>query len=557
MLGQVKKDTKEHVTPIAAKLKEGRSVIRPVSQVTLRLKPIEGKDRYASTVDSILRWMAQRAGKTLPNDAWQRRSFELSDIGAQRTAAVALVEPRYWAARLDDADKIFPLRTWITEIGVGIDSDGDTLFGARLVCANRGAEVAFDRSIPGFVKQVITAGPAELNGQLLSKQVRLLTSEDEIDDLVRLMEDPRRHCDVIIFSLPENSLDVKDAAASVKAVHDGTLGSTHVFAITGAASFFLTDRVGRELSVFHRGVRTYRPGFRSWIDQPSNHPLALSHRIVDWPGGGAQAFERWLINQSLANTVYGIDRERELPGFNAVRQHAAMAERKNLKEAGGSDVELLKLFEQDNDQLRKELQEQKEQYDGLLATADTEREMAIQDANAARSLALERLNRIRLLDQRLAEISQKPVIAIPESLNLFEDWCKEHLVGSVEMTNRAYQGIRKSNYHDPQFIYRSLLLLRDFYVPMRIDNSAERRQLYEGALADLQLEESSTGEGVKYAADLYSVQYGGSRRSLDRHLKGGDSRDRRYGFRLYFFWDDDEQIVVVGWLPSHLDNRGS
>ena len=62
---------------------------------------------------------------------------------------------------------------------------------------------------------------------------------------------------------------------------------------------------------------------------------------------------------------------------------------------------------------------------------------------------------------------------------------------------------------------------------------------------------------MKFAADLYSVQYGGSRRPLDRHLKGGISRERRYGFRLYFFWDDESQLVVVGWLPSHLDNRAS
>ena len=29
---------------------------------------------------------------------------------------------------------------------------------------------------------------------------------------------------------------------------------------------------------------------------------------------------------------------------------------------------------------------------------------------------------------------------------------------------------------------------------------------------------------------------------------------RRGSFRLYYFWDEDSQTVVVGWLPSHLDN---
>src|SRR5947209_5672596 len=102
---QPSKDMKDQLTPIAAKLREGRAVIRPVSQVTLRLLAIPGRDRFAATVDDILRWMNRRAGRTLPETAWQRESFDLSDIGAQRTAAVALREPRYWAARLDDADK--------------------------------------------------------------------------------------------------------------------------------------------------------------------------------------------------------------------------------------------------------------------------------------------------------------------------------------------------------------------------------------------------------------------------------------------------------------------
>ncbi len=92
---------------------------------------------------------------------------------------------------------------------------------------------------------------------------------------------------------------------------------------------------------------------------------------------------------------------------------------------------------------------------------------------------------------------------------------------------------------------------------MRIDGGSDKKTAYEAALAKLQLEDSATGDGVKFAADIYSVQYGGQRRILDRHLKGSDSRDRRYGFRLYYIWDDEGQVVVVGWLPSHLDNRAS
>lgn len=551
------KDIKDQLTPIAAKLREGRSVIRPISQVTLRLKAIAGKDRFGTTVDDILRWMNRRAGRTLPEAAWQRQSFELSDIGAQRTAAVALKEPRYWAARLDDADKTVPLRTWVTEIGVGVDASGDVLFGARLICATRGEDEQFDRSVPGFVRPIIASGPAELDGMALRKDPRLLSTEDDVADLVSLLELPGRQGDVLVFALPEGSVNSAEAAASVADVHAKLHGVAHAFVLSGPASFFLTGAVGRNLSVFRQAVRIYRPGFRAWIEQPSNHPLVLPARIAEWDGEGTKAFERWIVNQALAGSVHGPNREDLLPAFNTVRQLAAQVNRVNLRDAGGSDADLLKLFEQDNEQLRAELKEQREQYDGLLVAADAERETATQAANAAKAQALERLHRIRTLQQRLAQNIQRQEASPPDSLDQFEDWCRENLVGAVELVGRAFQGVRKSEYHDPQFLYRALLLLRDYYVPMRVESSPARREAYQSALRSLKLEESSTGDGVKYAADLYSVQYGGTRRSLDRHLKGSDSRDRRFGFRLYFFWDEEGQVAVVGWLPSHLDNHAS
>lgn len=554
---QQSRDFKEQLAPVAAKLREGQSLIRPISQITLRLKPTDGKDRFASTIDQILRWMNRRAGRALPTSAWQRESFELSDIGAQRAAAVSLYAPQYWAARLDDADKSVPLRTWVTEIGVGADSNGDVLFGARLLCVTRGADLPFDRSIPGFARAILTAGPAELDGRVLGAGPTLISSEKEVNSLVQLLENPQRQADVIVFALPDGVSDPTEAAASAKAVYDATIGAAHVFVITGPASFFLTDSVGRELSVFRRAARIYRPGFQAWTAQPSNHPLILPNRISEWDSEGPAAFERWITNQVLGSSIRGPAREERLPSFNSVRQYAAEVDRRQLKTAGGSDSELLKLFEEENDRLRKALKEQREQSDGLLVVADDEREAAMQAANAAKAQALERLYRIRALQQRLNESSGQADVPIPETLDTFEDWCHENLAGTVEVSNRAFQGARKSNYYDPQFIYRVLLLLRDYYVPMRVEGTSERRKAYEAALQDLELEDSLTGDGVKYAPDLYSIQYGDSRRALDRHLKGRNSRDRRYGFRLYFFWDDEGQVAVVGWLPSHLDNRAS
>ena len=49
------------------------------------------------------------------------------------------------------------------------------------------------------------------------------------------------------------------------------------------------------------------------------------------------------------------------------------------------------------------------------------------------------------------------------------------------------------------------------------------------------------------------MTYDGRKTEIDMHLKGGNSRDPRYCFRLYFFWCDEKKRVVVASLPSHLE----
>lgn len=60
--------------------------------------------------------------------------------------------------------------------------------------------------------------------------------------------------------------------------------------------------------------------------------------------------------------------------------------------------------------------------------------------------------------------------------------------------------------------------------------------------------------------DSYFVQYppGATQwKFLELHLKKGTSKDVRFCLRIYFFWDEEIQLVVVGWLPNHLDTKAT
>lgn len=38
-------------------------------------------------------------------------------------------------------------------------------------------------------------------------------------------------------------------------------------------------------------------------------------------------------------------------------------------------------------------------------------------------------------------------------------------------------------------------------------------------------------------------------------LEKGPSRNAARNLRIYFFWDEEDAEIVVGYLPGHLDNR--
>jgi hypothetical protein len=116
---------------------------------------------------------------------------------------------------------------------------------------------------------------------------------------------------------------------------------------------------------------------------------------------------------------------------------------------------------------------------------------------------------------------------------------------------------KKSDFEDVGLVYRALLLLRDYYVPMKRQGGLDRKQAYDQKCQRLGIEESRSFAGERYGeeGEAYFIQYDGRRRALDLHLKGSNSREPRFGFRLYYFWDDVSQQVVVGWLPTHLPTR--
>jgi hypothetical protein len=508
----------------------------------------------------ILDWINKKTGRPLPKHAWEGETFQLEEVGAQFAAAVAIENPKYWAARVDDADKEVPRRSWITEVALAHAPNGNISLGTRLFCVSLDEIAEFVPSIPAFLRGVLSKHEIILDGRPINDDPWLLQTRDDVEEFISFLTSPLRRHDVIVFSLPDGSINKSETVIPLSWIRLRLLGAAHLVIITGPASYYLTDLVGKEFSVFNQAVRTYRRNLNFDHDQPFRHPLAFPERIQNWDSRGAVAFGDLIVANSLRTTLLDRDREARLPPFSEVRQIATKIERDRARKAGAKEGDLLNLALTENEQLRKEIEEQKKTYDGLLAVADDEAQKAIRDSEETHSQNSGLRARLTHLESVLATRG-KEEIEIPESFNSLEEWAQKYLAGSVVIHNRALRAVRKSIFLDVPLAYKALLMLRDYYVPMRRDGEGgiEKRRAYEQELQNLGLEDSQTLSSGRYGeeGDTYRVDFDGSPYVLDRHLKGNNSRDERYGFRLYYFWHDERQQVVVGWLPSHLTNRAS
>lgn len=521
------------------------SSTRQVSEVRIALVP----GCFEPAVQEVLAWIENRAGRTLPSAARRGESFELDDIGSQYASAVRLEGPPRWLARLDDADKLVAQRDWVTEIGIS-EEDGRVVVGARLNCVTRGRDIPYLPSIPGFVRQLVDHFGATFEGRALGSEPWLVDDVDDVERLVALLRDPKRTGDVIVCSLIGATLNTSEL--SVRDLHLRTLGAAHVVALAWASSFRFTDLVGKTFSVFDGGIRTYRPGFDPEREDPFRHPLRLRSRIAAGPGG-AKAFEDFLVTQAVTRSVSAIDSALRVMPFSTAKHAEAEHELEKQRAAGASDKELLALFEDEVKTQKKALDETTE----LLRIAEAERDDALRQADDTRGEVYRLRVRLESLEHRLSERGESVATPIPATLSDLEPWCSEHLSGHVVVLPRAFGGARDSQYENPRLVYEALLVLRDAYVPMRRSGGGDLRDAYESALERLRLREEASFAGTRWGEehDEYRVVFNGRKTMLDRHLKKGTSRDPRYCFRIYFFWDEDTEQAVVGWLTSHLDTR--
>lgn len=154
-----------------------------------------------------------------------------------------------------------------------------------------------------------------------------------------------------------------------------------------------------------------------------------------------------------------------------------------------------------------------------------------------------------------AAIVDLNTVDVPTSWADLELFASQRLAPDVILTSKSLRAARTSVFDNIAFAYRVLLLLREDYLPMK-RGAPGSRERFERRAQMLRVEVSPTGLAAERQRMLpsYSVQFDGRRYALDLHVSGNSSRDPRTGFRLYFHYRVDEDDLLVGSFPAHLDN---
>jgi hypothetical protein len=195
--------------------------------------------------------------------------------------------------------------------------------------------------------------------------------------------------------------------------------------------------------------------------------------------------------------------------------------------------------------LRQQIQEKTDEYnyaDSEVTAAQSER-----DQYRAQMMAMRAL--VQRLEGQIGATA--PTQANPTSLDALDTWAEQKYPGRLILLNRAARAAKKSPFSDPDLVYRCVDRLARGYVDARRDGRP-----VDALFDDLGVSLERTGDPNRLSQwkEKYFVPHRGVSRFLELHLKKGSDHNEVNTMRIYFFYDEDDEQVIVGHLPGHLTN---
>lgn len=529
----------EALQPFAARMPQ---VIREreILRVAASVGGNDGELAAAEARKEILKWAERRTGGRLPPAAWSHDEFEHLAGGRNCTAVRIADDTRdVWAIRADDPDKNIAQRVWTTEAIVGRKPGQRALFSLRLLVSSPESELRIEPAVPGLVQQVASACGLYRGTDQLDAEPWFVESEDDAERLIDLLVDPAREMPAFVLTVPEYATDPLAPLLDPGPLTRATLGLAKVVVLPARFTWALTERFGKRLSVYNGAVRVYLPGFTEDANPYGGHELFLADRLTTAESVSrvSARLRQLAATESLRRLRLGQD----VLSYATVREQTLDLKRTRLAREGAADTEQLSAAQAQIAALKEDLDKALEAQQWF----SDEHRAAEDRARTAESQLAAASFRIRQLTDHLKARGESPDanVSLPASWADFADWCEQNLVGRVLLPPRARSQVKAPQFQDVSTAGRCLLWLANEY----------RERRLSGGNGDLRVPIASGIRNDRCGADRFQFEWQGVRRDVEWHIKnGGNTRDPRRCLRIYYFWGDASQQVVIASMPAHI-----
>lgn len=525
--------------PLAARMPQ---VVREreILRVAASVGGNDGELAGAETRNEILKWAEKRTGGRLPPAAWNHDEFEHLAGGRNCTAVRIADDSRdIWAIRADDPDKSVAQRVWTTEAIVGRRPGQRALFSLRLLVNSPEPELRIEPAVPGLVQQVATECGLYRGADQLDAEPWVVETDVDADLLVDVLIDPAREVPTFVLTVPEYSTDSLAPLIDHRSLARATLGLAKVVVLPARFTWVLTERFGKRLSVYGGAVRVYLPGFTEDANPYGGHELILAERLAT-PENSARV-GAWLRQLAATESLRRLRLGHDVLSYANVREQTLDLKRTRLAREGATDTEQLSAAQAQIATLKEDLGKALEAQQWL----SDEHQAADDRAKTAEAQLTAASYRIQQLTNQLKARGESPDanVSLPASWADFADWCEQNLVGRVLLAPRARSQVKAPLFQDVSTAGRCLLWLANEY----------RERKLSGGDGDLRISIESGIRNERCGADSFQFEWQGVRRDVEWHIKnGGNTRDPSRCLRIYYFWDDASQQVVIASMPAHI-----
>lgn len=220
--------------------------------------------------------------------------------------------------------------------------------------------------------------------------------------------------------------------------------------------------------------------------------------------------------------------------------------RRSLMRANAALAEQLAAAGRERDAAQRALQRSDEEKEFYLSECE-KAEARAQEAESRERDGPERpLKRITQLAEQLKRLGHIPH---PEGWKAMRKWCEDEFGPKVELRPGAVQGIKKAEFDDLWLAAECIVWLAGPYRDSRRISPGREADIKKDV--DSRLSDGPAGKSVHFR-DWEQVP-----RHERRNISRGNNRERKNCLRIYYYWDEAAEKVVIVSMPHHAQTRAS